>query len=54
MDCEELKGGETVEEKEKIRRDKMYKEGIKVAARIARFLKDLQHNEMIWLPYHFG
>jgi len=54
MDCEELVAGETIEEKEAIRVDKMYREGIKVSARIARFLKNLQHSETIWLPYHFG
>jgi len=35
MDCEELAAGKTVEEKEAIRKDKMYKESLKVAARIA-------------------
>jgi hypothetical protein len=54
MDCEELAARKTVEEKEAIRKDKMYKEGLKVVARIAKFLKNLQDNEMIWLPYHFG
>jgi hypothetical protein len=53
MDCEELAARKTVEEKEAIRKDKMYKEGLKVAARIAKFLKNLQDNERIWLPYHF-
>jgi len=54
MDCEELAAGKTVEEKEAIRADKMYREGLKVVGRIAKCLKNLQHNEMIWLPYHFG
>jgi len=54
MDCEELAAGKIVEEKEAIRADKMYREGLKVACRIAKCLKNLQHNEMIWLPYHFG
>jgi hypothetical protein len=54
LDGEELAAGETVEEKEKIRANKMYREGLKVACRIAKCLKKLQHNEMVWLPYHFG
>ena len=54
MDCEELATRKTIEEKEAIRADKMYREGLKVACRIAKCLKNLQHNEMIWLPYHFG
>jgi hypothetical protein len=54
MDAKELAARETVEAKEAIRKDKMYKEGLKVACRIAKYLKNLQHNEMIWLPYHFG
>jgi hypothetical protein len=35
LDCEELAAEVTVEEKEAIRKDKMYKETLKVAARIA-------------------
>jgi hypothetical protein len=54
MDCEKLAARKTVEEKETIWKDKMYKEGLKVAARIAKSLKNLQDNKMIWLPYHFG
>jgi hypothetical protein len=54
LDGEELAAGETVEEKEKIRANKMYREGLKVGCGIAKCLKKLQHNEMVWLPYHFG
>ena len=35
MDCGELAAGETIEEKEAIRADKMYREAIKLAAWIA-------------------
>ena len=41
MDCEELAAGKIVEEKEAIRADKMYREGLKVACRIAKCLKNL-------------
>jgi hypothetical protein len=54
LDHEELKGGKTVKEKEAIRDNKIYMASIKVAARIALFIKNLQHNKTIWLPYHFG
>ena len=54
LDGEELKNGKTVEEKEAIRNDALHKAGVKVAARIARFLRNLQHNRVVWLPYHFG
>jgi hypothetical protein len=54
MDYKELEKGKTVEEEEKIREDKIFTEGLKVAARIAICLRNLQNNELIWLPYHFG
>jgi hypothetical protein len=54
LDDKELAGGETVEEKEKIWTKKIYQVSLRVACRIAKCLKNLQHNEMIWLPYHFG
>jgi hypothetical protein len=41
LDHKELKGGKTPAEKEVIRKRKIYKAGIKVAARIALFLKNL-------------
>jgi len=41
MDCEELATRKTVEEKEAIRVDKIYREGLKVACRIAKCLKNL-------------
>jgi hypothetical protein len=47
MDSEELAAGKTVKEKEAIRADKMYKESLKIACRIAKCLKNLQHNKMI-------
>lgn len=52
-DHEELQAGVTVEEKEAIRTQAIFLAGVKVAARIARFFKNLQHCENIWLPYHF-
>jgi hypothetical protein len=50
---EELKDGKTIKEKEVIRKDKIYRAAIKVAARIARFFKNLEHNKTIWAPYYF-
>jgi hypothetical protein len=54
IDSKELEKGKTIEEKGKIREDKIFTEGLKVAARIAICLRNLQNNEQIWLPYHFG
>jgi hypothetical protein len=53
LDYKELKGGKTPAEKEVIWKRKIYKASIKVVARIALFLKNLQHNKNICLPYHF-
>lgn len=54
MDSKELENGKTHEEKEKIREEKIYMESLKVAVQIAICLKNLQKNELIYLPYHFG
>jgi hypothetical protein len=42
-----------VEEKEKIRMARIKEEGLKIAAWMAIYLKNLQHFETIWIPYHF-
>jgi hypothetical protein len=53
LDGKELAAGETVEEKEKIRMARIKEEGLKIAAWMAIYLKNLQHFETIWIPYHF-
>lgn len=54
LDGEELAAGKTVEEKEAIRKEAIRKKAYMVAARISKALLNLQHNDMIWIPYHFG
>jgi len=53
LDGKELAAGKTVVEKEQIRQKQIRTESIKVAAFIAQSFKNLQHNQMIWLPYNF-
>ena len=53
LDGKELAAGETIDEKEEIRKKEMREASLKVAAYISLALKHLQHNSCIWLPYNF-
>ena len=53
LDAPQLAAGGTLAEKEKIRAAKIREESLKVEAWIAVCLKNLQHFETIWIPYHF-
>jgi hypothetical protein len=53
LDGKELAVGKTVAEKENIRAKILREEALKVAAFIALSFKNLQHNDVIYIPYHF-
>lgn len=53
LDGKELAAGKTATEKDDIREKKIRDEALKVAAYIALSLKNLQHNNCIWVPYNF-
>lgn len=53
LDHKELARGETVEEKDKIRNEKIRKECYKVAAYISRAFSRMQDKSYIFLPYNF-
>jgi hypothetical protein len=53
MEDKNLDAGKSNEEKEKIRQKAIREEALKVAAYIAIALKNLQANNVIWLPYNF-
>jgi hypothetical protein len=53
LDCKELAAGKTLAEKEAIRASKMKEESYKVAAYLVVCFMNLQHNDIIWVPYNF-
>jgi hypothetical protein len=53
LDCKELAAGKTLAEKEAIRTSKIKEESCKVAAYLAVCFTNLQHNDVIWVPYNF-
>jgi hypothetical protein len=54
LDGKELEAGKTNQEKEQIRAKAIREASTKVAAIICTIFRRLQHNDTIWLPYHYG
>ena len=53
LDCNELAGRKTVEDKDEIRNKEIRVAALKTAAYIALAFEYLQYNQVIWLPYNF-
>lgn len=53
LDSKELAAGQTVEDKEKIRRKAIHKAMLKVAAYVARAWKVMEDRALICCPYNF-
>ena len=53
MDRKELVTGETIVEKDAIRKKEIHAAALRVEAYIALAFKYLQNNSTIWLPYNF-
>ena len=53
LDCNELAAGKTIEEKEEIQNKEIRAATLKTTAYIALAFKNLQSNQVIWLPYNF-
>jgi hypothetical protein len=52
LGCKELVAEKTVAEKEAIQNEVIRKESLRVACLAVSFM-NLQHNDVIWVPYHF-